>query len=925
MEVTGIHGRQNYPYITTEILAWIPLLQENVKIGFHVFPALNIALVGYAWINRYLGKFLNPYLQLQNNNDKHTHRPTETLHTKNQTPTTLLQVTEQVNIALETPEPHKTDIEEKTRETSLLTPELKQKLIQMITDSTKQLQPNKAIKDVQYKMTLTSNKPIFLKSYPVPDKYKDTVLTQLQNLKERHIIEEATDNAFASPAFIIPKKNGKHRLVVDYRQVNTITADIACIFPDIYTILREIPYGNKYFTQIDLKDGYHQIEMHPDSKPYTGFAITGQHYIYNRMPFGLKNAPAYFQKIIYQRIGDLPFVKVFLDDILIYSPTAEEHLQHIQQVLTRFQRYNIILNIEKSNFFQSRVIYLGNIISEKGIQADTQKLDIFKKSRPPKTAKELMSLIGTINWFRPYIPNLSIKLGILNKKLKGGKREDIKKNAISWSPEDEECRQDIFNTIQRQIVLSNPDPTKSFHLFTDACETGIGAILTQTDRIIGLYSKTLIQSEMNYTTKEKELFAIIKALEHFRIQILGRHIIVHTDHRNLLTTQPLDKSRSERWKIMTLEYDIQLEHIAGKNNTIADYLSRAENKIYTTTEQLQTTNTDSLTAVLQQMSNTDDIKERIRIIAEYLGHPGTGKLYRTLKIHWPGNQLLKEIKKYRRNCISCQQNIIGKAITPTSLGTLSTATPFTDISSDIFGPFTLATNNRKYYIITITDRCTRWSEIAHTKLITAQAIIKQLQQWINTHPKPITILHDRGLQYTSKETQEFLKQHNIRSIHTTPYNPTGNSISERINQEIKFILSHDSTAGIKSAINKIHRRLNYTYHTTLQCTPFELVHQYHPLDPQKKTIDIHEKLANIQKRIHTQQELSKQKRNNIQRTPKIGDEAYYKNYTQGDKLSKRWQGPCIITNINSSGTQITLRHTQHNKEITCNPHQLRLA
>ncbi|KAI5151587.1 hypothetical protein NEAUS04_2517, partial [Nematocida ausubeli] len=733
----------------------------------------------------------------------------------------------------------------------------------MIKGQMTKINTQEPIRNTVYDLTLTSTKPIYLKGYPVPAHYEEVVDAQIKELLEQNIIEKGSRGDYISPGFIIGKKNGKHRLVVDYSSLNKITEEEGSIFPDVYQLLREIPPNQKLFTQIDLKHGYHQVLVAKSSRKYTGFTIRNQHYIYKRMPFGLKGAPAFFQRTIFDKIGDLPFVKIFLDDILIFSQTLEEHLQHIQLVLNRLAEHNIQLNFEKSHFLQRRVTYLGNILTEKGMQADTQKIAELRKEPPPKTARGIMKLLGIFNWFRPYIPNLSQTVQPLTEKLKGGKRQDIKNKPISWTEEDEKVRQKIFDAIEKQLIIANPDPKEPFQLYTDACDKGIGAILTQGNTLIGIFSKSLNPAQKNYTIMEKELLAVISALQYFRILILGRKIYLHTDNKNILARKPLDSSRSERWKIMTLEYDMEMRHIAGDKNLVADYLSRAENKTVQLATVMYTKRQKTLPEetqrdnVIQKVQKIEDPEERVEILSSFLGHPGSSKLYKTLQPHWKSKHLHKIVEEKRKKCESCQRNIIGKTLCQTkTLGHLSTSKPMKHICSDIFGPFVLPTDGKKRYLITITDRCTRWTQVYATKAITSHRVIKALQDWINTHGVPETVLHDQGLQYTSKTTKDYCKTQNIRQVNSTPYNPTGNSISERINQDIRFILSHNSQIKINQAVTQIHRRLNYTYHRIIECTPFELVYGYHPLDPDKTPIDVNDRLNKIKERIQKQEELS---------------------------------------------------------------------
>lgn len=356
------------------------------------------------------------------------------------------------------------------------------------------------------KLKIISSRIVRIKrKYTIPLAYRAEMRGQLQELLDKNIISPADIDAFCSPGFVIGRKNGKRRLVIDYREVNKITEEIGNIFPDGYTTLREIPTGMRVLSQIDLKNGYHQIAMEESSKRYTGFSVMGRHYVYNRMPFGLKNAPAFFQRIIFNMIGHLPFVTVFLDDTLVFSKDVQEHADHLAQVMNILHAKNVVLNLEKSNFYKTKVTYLGNMISEDGRQANIEKLPGLRSQPPPRNGTELMSLIGTINWYRNYIPNASEQIEALNDKLTGGRRENLKRRPITWTEKDEKTRQKTFDIIEGQIVLADPEPTLPFQLRTDASDRAIGAELTQKDMIIGFFSKKLTTAEKNYTTLKKKL------------------------------------------------------------------------------------------------------------------------------------------------------------------------------------------------------------------------------------------------------------------------------------------------------------------------------------------------------------------------------------------------------------------------------------
>ncbi|KAH9386269.1 uncharacterized protein NEMAJ01_1165, partial [Nematocida major] len=188
-------------------------------------------------------------------------------------------------------------------------------------------------------------------------------------------------------------------------------------------------------------------------------------------------------------------------------------------------------------------------------------------------------------------------------KLQGKDRSTSKRAPIEWTTEDEKTRQHIYQQIERQIVLANPNPNEGYTLFTDACNTGIGAVLTQEHKIIGIYSKKLLPAETRYTTEEQELFAVLCALRHFKAFVLGRPVKVFTDHKNLLAFRDFNTSRAERWKMELMEYDVNLHYVPGKQNLLADYLSRAENKLYV----MQLLPEQQMKIIQPKMSESDKI------------------------------------------------------------------------------------------------------------------------------------------------------------------------------------------------------------------------------------------------------------------------------------------------------------------------------
>ncbi|KAF9756168.1 Transposon Tf2-6 polyprotein, partial [Nosema granulosis] len=421
------------------------------------------------------------------------------------------------------------------------------------------------IKGCKMTLPLKDDIPVHKKPYPVPINHLPKLKEEVKKLENLDIIHESNSN-YASPAFTVPKKTGDVRLVVDYRELNKKTVKMGYPFPCIQYSLMDLK-GSQYFSQLDLNMGYYQIEVDPKEQHKTAFVLPFGQYEFARMPFGLCNAPRVFQKVMSDKLKDMPFVKIFVDDILIFSKSKEEHEKHLKKVLERLRDEGISVNFTKSSFRLKEVRYLGKIIDKDGIRPDLSSLIKLEQIKVPHNRSGLMKLVGMINWYRDHIPNLSRLLSNITDKLS-------KSNPFKWDNEDTQAVDKIISIIKEQIKLHHPDISKPFVVETDASDIGLGGVLLQDDKIVGLFSYKLHKSEKNYTTTEKELLAIVKTLQHFRSMVLGSKITVKTDHNNLLFTTNCLNNRAQRWKILLDEFGIDLQHIKGKDNAGADFLSR---------------------------------------------------------------------------------------------------------------------------------------------------------------------------------------------------------------------------------------------------------------------------------------------------------------------------------------------------------------
>ncbi|KAI5175606.1 hypothetical protein PAEPH01_2174 [Pancytospora epiphaga] len=626
------------------------------------------------------------------------------------------------------------------------------------------------------------------------------------------------------------------------------------------------------------------------------------------MPFGLTNAPRTFQRGMNKLLGDLPYVKIFLDDILVSSTSENIHAQHLIEVLKRLRKAKAQINFRKSSFYERRVTYLGHIIDQEGMRPDISRVNTFKQIQPPKTPKQLQHIIGFINWFRPYIRNLNILLAPITEKLKG------KKGGITWSNEDQSALNRIIKEIESQTLLSYPDITKEFTLETDASDIGIGAVLTQGKKIIGLYSCKLLPAETRYTTAEKEFLGIIKALKHFRTIIFNVHVKIKTDHANLLFNTSVENNRVQRWKLLLEEFDYELIYQKGEENIGADglsricfvHLSKKGERGHRELIDLDTLKTQQESSGWHKPPNCrrdnslglwTDTKSRIMIPPEYankflsnlhrkLGHLGEKNLYMTLRDIYQIKNIRGKIQKTVRSCLRCQMGKNGSTNRGRIVGNLATDVPFRDISMDIYGPipsdiFKLSKAEEeisKLYFLTITDRCSRFSEVYWLRTLKSEEITRILRdEWCKRHPTPTTVLTDNGRQFTSQEFAAWITTQGITHKLTCPYNPTANSLSERINQTLTKVLICEKGKDLKSILRKINWGLQQAHNRAIGGIPAVLGGVEDQIDVLKIRPPIEEEARRMH--VKRQEEAETAKKNAKRKTDyqyKLGQEVKWK-------------------------------------------------
>lgn len=438
---------------------------------------------------------------------------------------------------------------------------------------------------VKHKIQLEPNTiPIHTKPYRLPHAQKEEADRQISELIKQGIIIPSK-SPWNSPILVVPKKSDAHgnkkwRLVVDFKKVNDKTVFDSYPLPNITDILDQLG-KSMYFSTLDMASGYWQIEMDEKSREITAFQANYKFWEWNRMPFGLKNAPSTFQRLMNNVLTGLQGIQclVYLDDIVIYGKSLMDHNIRLINVFKRLLEHNLKLQPEKCQFLCREIRYLGHIINKRGIRPDPNKIEAVQKFPIPKTVRQVKSFLGLASYYRKFIENFSKTSEPINKLLK-------KDTKFKWDAKCDEAFELLKEKLITPPILAFPILDQEYTITTDASQTSVGAVLSQEHEINGIkadlpicyMSRTLNQAERKYAVIEKELLGVVYALKQFRPYVYGRKCVIVTDHKPLVWLMKLKNpsSRLMRWKLELSEYEFDIIHKPGILNSNADALSRIE-------------------------------------------------------------------------------------------------------------------------------------------------------------------------------------------------------------------------------------------------------------------------------------------------------------------------------------------------------------
>lgn len=729
-----------------------------------------------------------------------------------------------------------------------------------------------------FKVCEEATKNYQAKFYPIPECEKQKFRDIIERWARSNIIRNS-DSRFRSPILMVKKADGGRRPCIDFRELNKILEVRGETVPLIAELKTRF-CGAAYFSKLDFKEGFLQIPLNEESKKYTAFTFEGRIYEFNRTPFGTQQSSQAFIKALQIMFDGMDqFVAVYVDDLLIYSKTEEEHLLHLQKVFEQIERANMTLNLKKCVFFKTEVPFLGFMVSDKGVRPDEKRVDGILKLAEPTTVKGIQSFLGIVNFYRDHIPSCAI----ISEPLIKLTRQTEK---FVWSEMQQRSFDLLKQEIAAQILLTHPDFKKPFYVQTDASAYGLGGYVYQlTDDknpvIVAICSRLFNKAEQNYGTYEREMLAVVYTLKKYYYMLLGHEIHLITDHRALvhLKAESNFKERINRWRMELQNFKIQnIRHVPGDENEIADILSRFHKQLVPDSSQLYQVPSINLISrdidgdcdvpsvilnlkdhqrndpdcqLLYDLTKKNELvkfriengvllyKNRdgryrsyvpeklrpylIKFYHEKCYHVGVVKTIMILRRYfdWPG--LSREVRDYVKVCEECatckRRNWIPQGNQHNTI-----ATEKGDyIAVDYFGPLPSARAGLSK-ILVVMDMFTKYVKLYPVKLMTTEATINAMTKYIEEFGVPKKVLSDNGRQFTSSKWTEFWRRHKTVVSFISTYRPASNPV-ERVMATIGDMLrlySRESHRRWPMLIRDIEHRINTVEHITTGVVPCAL-------------------------------------------------------------------------------------------------------
>lgn len=703
----------------------------------------------------------------------------------------------------------------------------------------------------EHEIVMTDESPFFIKPYPIPLVHREEVQRQIQEMLDWKIIEEARTE-YISPLVTVKKKDGSVRICVDARFLNRRMAKDHVRPPNPNELFMTFQRGQVLST-LDLTSAYWQIPIRRDHRKYTGFLYGNKVYQFCRLPFGYSTSVASFIRGLTQVLGPrvASFTTAYVDDLLVFSKDFDEHMQHLEELLQRLREAGMTVKLRKSLFLRTEVPFVGHVLTAEGVKLDPKRIEALVKYERPKSIKELRGFLGAVNYDRRFCKDLAGLSQPLVRLLRKGCK-------WKWKGEEQAAFDAIKEAYLGAEVASHPNWARRFYVQTDASDYAIGGCLFQRDdqtgerRFIAFCSRVLRGAELSYSVTEKEGLAVVYALQLWRTILLGREVVVVTDHKALsfIMTTNIKSGRLYRWVMAIQEFDVTIEHCKGKDNLLADFLSRSCSKetlqkpeeggsvclsaIRLSEEYKQVKEnfkrlggdqrsdvwTEKIIKLLEHRMGSECSDKIVQWYALHesvlfrrgtdanpgyklcvprnqvvdlvlqqhvdMGHYGPRKIYDRMKQTFFWPKMRRDIRRIVSSCDVCQKAKVFNVCRGETHAVIPNK-PGELVSVDLMGPLPRSLSSATYLFVVV-DLFTKLVRLYAIKKASARVLLnKILTKYVQELGKPQAILSDNGSQFVSKVWRDGLSKEGIKVKNTSVYFPQGNA-TERVNREIGRLL-----------------------------------------------------------------------------------------------------------------------------------------
>jgi len=726
-------------------------------------------------------------------------------------------------------------------------------------------------REVTHSIDTGDAKPISQRSYQMSPKELEALKAHIDELLRLGFIRPSS-SPWSSPVLFVKKKDGSLRLCVDYRALNAVTRRDTNPVPRVGELL-DILGSASIFSKLDLLSGYHQVRMSEESITKTAFSTRYGTFEYLVVPFGLSNAPPTFMRAMHNIFHDLldKILILYLDDILIFSNSEEDHLKHLEQVFMRLRAHKLYAKLSKCEFLMKEISFLGHVLSAGSVAMDPEKISAIKDWKTPNCSSDVRSFIGLAGYYHRFVKDFAEIAAPLYKTM------NLDEKKFTWSEVEELSFRKLIDAISSAPVLRTANFDLPFLVTCDASIHAVGGVLSQQfsdgEHPIAFISHKLSPAESNYPVHELELLAIVTCLKKWRCYLEGSPFTVRTDHASLalIRKQKTMSRRMFRWISLLEEFgfDFKIEYQPGKENVVADALSRMQLNninISATTwpeefiKYLDPIDRNSLDDKVKNMLSKNEhnlrivdeviqFKNQYNLWVDYipfvhradlvfkhhhsLCHVGPDKIIESLerRCWWPS--LKNDVRSWLKNCITChRENAIpsgNRTIYPLPIVPL-----FSRWNIDFVGPLTVSSRGNNCVIVAV-EFVSKWVIVKALPNQLAENVVDFLYSEIVTmFGVPEEIISDQGTNFMSRCVAEFNRRLLINHKRTTAYHPRSNGAVERVNKNVVSLIRKclmSSQGEWEQYISKVVFTCRVVKHASTGFSPFEVLFGREPRLP----------------------------------------------------------------------------------------------